>query len=141
MFTNAKLGDRFVTRDGRIMVFHHSEDDGVILVDKQYWDDDNLGILIINTHFVDFNGHWHRRDDIDTNNDIIGRYEESPWHSTKELPDGHCFVFLMKWSEEGPKYVHAYFDNKDNKLVTCDGEKIELNLFDLWMQVPKFPKN
>ena len=75
IFDGVKFGDKFKTRDGRIAIFYSvcKEDDGYnFIIEPSEKSVDTLGT---DFHFVDKNGHWHRRDDIDTENDIVEKFE------------------------------------------------------------------
>ena len=75
IFDGVKFGDKFKTRDGRIAIFYSvcKEDDGynfIIEPSKASIESDGTEF-----HFVDKNGHWHRRDDIDSEEDIVEKIE------------------------------------------------------------------
>ena len=76
IFNGAKFGDKFKTRGGRIAVFYSvcEEDDGYNFIIEP--SENSVGTLGTDFHFVGKNGHWHRRDDIDTENDIVEKIEQ-----------------------------------------------------------------
>ena len=74
IFNGAKFGDKFKTRDGRIAILYSvcEEDDGYNFIIEP--SENSVETVGIDFHFVDKNGHWHRRDDVDTENDIVEKF-------------------------------------------------------------------
>lgn len=76
IFDEAKFGDKFKTRDGRIAIFYSvcEEDDGYNFIIEP--SENSVETVGTDFHFVDKNGHWHRCDDVDTENDIVEKFEQ-----------------------------------------------------------------
>ena len=98
IFDEAKFGDKFKTRDGRIAIFYSvcEEDDGYNFIIEP--SENSVETIGIDFHFVDKNGHWHRRDDVDTENDIVENKKihtlQEEYHheiKCKKSVPGRCF--------------------------------------------------